>query len=385
MILNTDKARIQKRGFDKLWKHNFCGTLEMCTGSGKSRIAVLVAKHIVQKVPDAKILLLVPRENLRDNTWREEFTKWELLDVYENNVTSECYQTAYKWRNTQWTLVIADEIHNSLTENYGEFYKYNMYDHIVGLSATISVKKIPLLREIGAQIVFTYSLEQGIEDKVVSPYRVIVIRHEMESKLRNYKAGNKKVSWYQPEAQAYEYWTKQYEKAEEDMKPLAMKRAALARSKVLYQLPSKIPVAKIILDYHIKKGDRVLIFSESTDILAGIVGKYCIHSKKSKAVNRAILDSFVKGEINYLGNARMLNEGENLPGLNVTILVSYNSSLLDLIQRVGRIVRYVPGKESIIYIFATKGTVEEKWLLSLQSVYRNRIVKYVESTDLIES
>ena len=95
------QEEIQQLGLSS-WENNGCnGTLEMCTGSGKSKIGVLAhAKY------PGKNLLLVPTEVLRDVDWRKEFEKWG----YDFNIEAMCYASAYKLKDQEYNLVIADEI-----------------------------------------------------------------------------------------------------------------------------------------------------------------------------------------------------------------------------------------------------------------------------------
>ena len=67
--------------------------LSMATGAGKSKIPI----DYIKANPDiSKVAILVPTEELRDNNWREEFEKWDALDIWENKVESHCYASGSK-------------------------------------------------------------------------------------------------------------------------------------------------------------------------------------------------------------------------------------------------------------------------------------------------
>ena len=79
-------------------------TLLIGTGGGKSKIAI----DIIKELKPSSILLLTNSEVLRDNNWKDEFIKFGLSDVWNDIVTSECYQTVCRWKDTHYDLVIAD-------------------------------------------------------------------------------------------------------------------------------------------------------------------------------------------------------------------------------------------------------------------------------------
>src|SRR6188768_819142 len=62
------------------------GAIDAATGVGKSYFAIKECIDLVSKRPQAKILLVVPTEELRDNNWKDEFEKWGAIDIYNNNL-----------------------------------------------------------------------------------------------------------------------------------------------------------------------------------------------------------------------------------------------------------------------------------------------------------
>lgn len=55
-------------------------------------------------------------------------------------------------------------------------------------------------------------------------------------------------------------------------------------------------------------------------------------------------------------------EGHNFPGIDSGIVGQLNSKEKDLIQRIGRLIRFRPGHEAQLYIVVAEGTQDEKWL-----------------------
>src|SRR5687767_15456194 len=75
---------------------------------------------------------------------------------------------------------------------------------------------------------------------------------------------------------------------------------------------------------------------------------------------RAWLEAFNKGEVLALTTSKVLNEGVNIPEASVAVVLSGSGSTREHIQRLGRILRKVPGKEAVLYEVITQNTTEEQ-------------------------
>ena len=62
-----------------------------------------------------------------------------------------------------------------------------------------------------------------------------------------------------------------------------------------------------------------------------------------------------------VNTAKSLDDGADIPGLNLAIVLSNTSSPTQKTQRVGRVIRYEEGKEAEIFTLVVKGTMEENW------------------------
>ena len=106
----TTREELHKLGKELWLESDRKNSLILGTGTGKSKVAIDILKQLFLDETlcySSRILLLTNSTDLRDNNWKAEFVKWDALDLWEV-ITSECYQTVYKWGNTQWDLVIAD-------------------------------------------------------------------------------------------------------------------------------------------------------------------------------------------------------------------------------------------------------------------------------------
>lgn len=137
---------------------------------GKTRLGVLAATKAVEK--NLSVLIIVPRANLRDNEWKAEFFKWSSKDVYLK-CRIECIQTVYKWHKQHFDLVIVDEAHTTLSEQYRKFYFNNSYRSLLCLTATVpeNDEYKTFLLSI-APIVYSINIQQSQAKDLVSDYQI---------------------------------------------------------------------------------------------------------------------------------------------------------------------------------------------------------------------
>ena len=259
------------------------------------------------------------------------------------------------------------EIHDSLTPAYSQFYFNNEYDALIGLSATIerSTKyqeegytKGELLDKI-CPVIYSYDMDQAKKEGTTRKLNIYIIQHKLDNKNKNIKAGNKKKTFYQTEKAAYDYWDKEHKKSwyivDQTLKDLKIRITSTKRSRILYNLQSKIPIVKELLK-HIK--GKTIVFGNSLNSLENITSN-TVSSNNSDRQNKEIRDNFDKDKINVIGSFKKLKQGANLVGLDNVILMSYYSTEKDIIQRLGRLRNN--DKIGNVFILLTMGTQEEIW------------------------
>ncbi|MDO4294167.1 MAG: DEAD/DEAH box helicase [Eubacteriales bacterium] len=121
--------------------------------------------------------------------------------------------------------------------------------------------------------------------------------------------------------------------------------------------------------------ERILIFCERIEqaeqVYQKLAGEYGgrlrrYHSGMDKRQRREALCSFRDGEARILISCRALDEGIDIPGATVGIVLSGASVQRQRIQRLGRILRTAPGKErAALYYFYVKESAEEPSYLEL--------------------
>lgn len=113
------------------WIKSKCrGTLEACTGFGKTRCAINCIKTILNKYPNKRILIVVPSSGLKE--------QW-IQTIDNNNLTFNCEiqiintVIKHKWK---CDFLIIDEIHKALAKQMSQVFDCVKYKIILGLTAT---------------------------------------------------------------------------------------------------------------------------------------------------------------------------------------------------------------------------------------------------------
>lgn len=267
-----------------------------------------------------------------------------------------CYQTAHKltldtiFGNNNPTIVILDEIHDSLSPVYFNFAKNNLLGTNIprlGLTATVDrktvyeinteeVKKLDLLNSF-CPIVYSYTVKQGQEDETSRKVNLFVVQNKLDNYNRNITTGTKNQRWTTTELTQYQYYDKEFKKSlflpsQNKSREFLIRAAASRRAKLLYELPSKIKLCQEMLSFLL---GRTLIFGNSLNSLNDITSNV-ISSKNSEIENNHILEQFQKNKISVIGSFKMLEQGANLNNLTNIILHSYYGREKSFIQRLGK-------------------------------------------------
>lgn len=106
--MNNRKSEIQDQAVET-WKKAGCvGTLAMSTGMGKTFCFFKAVLSNCQL--GDKILFLAETRQREIDLFAdlEKFDKIYKTKLRKYNIQFDCYQSAYKWQDTEWNFVCAD-------------------------------------------------------------------------------------------------------------------------------------------------------------------------------------------------------------------------------------------------------------------------------------
>jgi superfamily II DNA or RNA helicase len=388
--INKRRTEMQIKILNLWVKRNYKGTAQLATGIGKSALGVFASKHyvLVKKLKDFKILIIAPSETIRDIVWKDDFKKFKATRAYNNNVTIECIQTIYKWRDTHWDLIIADEIHHYIgNEKYENFFKLNTWDKILGLSATISKDKVFYLNKY-APIFVTIGTKLATKMGFVSTHKVYNLGVELTVNERLYydkytEIFNDTFDLFNRDLKLLfvlldkdkfkDYLaSKSLEFDEYKTYPYECIRAMKKRKEIMNKAYNKLNIANSITEMFKRK---TIIFSSDIEmakkIQETIGSKRCVeyHSKISKKNRDKAFKWYNDGRttVDIISTVKALNEGITIKNISLGIQVSGNSTKKDFVQRLGRQIRLDNVEEPIFIILYSINTKEEDWVKSSQN------------------
>ena len=136
--------------------------------------------------------------------------------------------------------------------------------------------------------------------------------------------------------------------------------AAWRRSRQMLAYPqSKRKALRTLLVRH--RAQRVIVFVGDNETAYAIAREQlimpftCDIRRKERAV---VLERFRQGELRALVSAQALNEGVDVPGAEIGIIVAGRRGEREHVQRVGRLLRPCEGKRALIYEMVLRGTAE---------------------------
>lgn len=338
-------------------RKGFRGTAQLCTAFGKTFTAIRGACKLAKTADlNYRILILTPTEVLRDNAWVDEFKKWKETKVLYECVTIMCIQSAYKLKNTDWDLVIADEIHNYLSEEYSHFFFDNNIKKVIGLSAYVPEEYLHVLNKI-APIFYTITLNEAKAKGIVAPYKIFNISVKLnEQEREEYERADAVIKRHR-------------DKLSDDFMriPKYVRDAIQDRLDVIYNAEEKLNAVKVISDLFPTRDG--IIFTKSavfSDKMEEILAPHCVsyHSKQTKVERAHRLKRLRDGrtKINRISSIKALNEGVNIPSISLVFIAAFDSKIKNWIQQVGRGVRFEENKLTYVFNFYCANTVDLKTL-----------------------
>lgn len=332
----------QKLGV-KRWITTGCrGTLQWCTGSGKTRAAIIAIKSFLSKNINKIIVVIVPTEHLKIQ-WLQELNKFDLLQ----HVTVEIINSAIK-KITSIDLLVLDEAHRIASDTFYQIFNQRHPQLVLGLSATFSrLDGRHALLDKYCPVIDTLSIQEAIKNKWLAPYKeykVLIEPNDIDIYKEANRQFNESFAVFDFNFQlAMDCMTnviarRIYGKkmgmpaAELDAVVFTWGRALRTRKKYVMEHSKKLELTRKILSSRSDK--KAITFSATIKQAELIGGGYVVHSGKTKKKNRITMDEFAKLPLGVIHTAKSLDEGADVPGLNLAIILCNTSSQTQKTQRV---------------------------------------------------
>ena len=369
----------QKEGIRKWIKNNCRATLEYATGVGKTRTAILGIQTILKKYPNFRLLVVVPTEALQEQ-WKKELTKYEI--VFNTDVQIINTVIKHTW---DCDILILDEVHRLAADTFSEVFKKVKYKCVLGLTATLErldekhtiiEKYCPICDSIGlAEALANGWVSDYIEYKVMLDVADIDTYKEMNKEFYSHFEFfdydlNLAMSLVQGGiSKKIEYRNKICSNGDKETKSRVLQqinyhsrelfKVMQKRKKFIYNHPDKIRLTREIIKH--RPDSKIITFSATVDIAESIGIGYVYSGRDSKKKGRMTIEEFSNVESGVLNTVKRADEGLDVKGLSVAIILGMDSSPTRSIQRKGRVIRKEGDKRAEIFTFVINNTVETKW------------------------
>jgi superfamily II DNA or RNA helicase len=380
----------QRRAIKFFKENNYNALFEASTGVGKSRCAVEIIKAVYDIDSNIRTLIVVPKNVILETGWYRELVEAGLpiqdIGVYYGNIkeyakiTLTNMQSLSKIPLELFQFLIIDEAHNFATPKLLKLIS-KPFKYRLGLTATVKRqdnKHYDLLKIFNYNV-FEYSPAQALEEGVLNPFDFVSIGVYLDEETRD----------------EYENLSQQYSKvilAGGGFKkimlttgPVKNKMLMLLtqRKQLVNNYKQKFDVTKLLITKH--RNDKVIVFNQFIDqtnkmywhLLDSNIEVRQIHSKLDKEERDKTLMDFKLNKYNVLIAAKVLDEGYNLPKLDVAIITAGDKEDKQTIQRMGRVLRK-KDKNSTIYQIYCIETIEAEDAKERSNMLKKLAMTYQE-------
>lgn len=408
--MKIDRGRLarQKEGLRKWRENGYTGTLRWATGVGKTFAGILGIKHLKDKNPDLFTIVAVPSDPLRTQ-WKQRLIEHNVDRVYVETVHS------LVGKQHECDLFVLDEIH-SYTGGPVFSTLFDCVNRSYTLGLTAREREKPEDQEVlnaNASIVDIITLLEALRNGWISEFRVYNLGLTLlpEDRIR-YNKLHQEFNKY------FSTFDFNFDKAiaclgnrdlrnqvaremhmpvkTVDAHTFQFNRVMQARKKYLYNSVAVFNAAVSIINKFDNR--KIITFSETTEMVdrltEAIEDSAAYHSslktilidgKKfgKKRLKKLAIDKFTNGEVRVLNTAKALNAGTDIPTVDMSIKTSFNSTVLDSIQRLGRTLRKYGDKQAVEVNLCILNSQSEKWLRKSQKETPN--VEWITSIDQINA
>jgi type I restriction enzyme R subunit len=329
--------------------------LVMATGTGKTYTAFQIIWRLWKSGVKKRILFLVDRNILADQTKTNDFkpfgqamTKitnrridkaFEIyLCLYQAVTGTEEEKNIYKEFSPDFfDLVIIDECHRgSAAEDaaWRQVLEYFKGATQIGLTATPKETALVSNRDYFGEPVYTYSLRQGIEDGFLAPYKVIRIGLD------------KDLDGWRPEIDQRDKYgnlieDREYNDRDFDRNLVLEKRTELVAARITAFLQATDRFSKTIIfceDVDHAERMRQALVNANPD-LAAANSKYVMRITGDNDEGKAQLDNFIDPESTYpviATTSRLMSTGVDAQTCKLIVLDRRINSMTEFKQIIGR-------------------------------------------------
>jgi type I restriction enzyme, R subunit len=321
--------------------------LVMATGTGKTYTAFQIIWRLWKSGAKKRILFLVDRNILADQTKTNDFKPFgQAMTKITNRTVDKAfeiylalYQAVSGTDDEQniYKLVIVDECHRGSAAddaNWRKVLEYFSSATQIGLTATPKETEDVSNIEYFGDPIYTYSLKQGIDDGFLAPYKVV--RIGIDKDLDGWRPEKGKTDKH---GQVIE--DREYNETDFDRNLILEKRTELVAAKVTQFLKATDRFAKtIVFCENIDHAERMrqALVNANAD-LAAANNRYVMRITGDNDEGKAQLDNFIDPESTFpviATTSQLMSTGVDAQTCRLIVLDKRIASMTEFKQIIGR-------------------------------------------------
>jgi len=381
----------QSEAIDYFFKNNTKMIAVVPTGAGKTFFSIMLLKKIFEREPGTRVLIVVPKIVIADS-WVDELMNsgfhYNKIGLYKggckefSQITITTTSSVIKVNTEMFDFVIFDEVHNFGTPNLLNIIKRN-HKYKLGLSATperSDYKHWKIYNYFDYNI-YNYSLRDAFKDQVLNKYDFydIILELNPEDKHK-YEEITLHIANMMKLVGGYHAFLRL---PNNDIRKANLMKLFDRRKKLVWNNKEKMKVVSSLCKYYNDRGNKVIVFSQyntTTNNLYYYLGSEnikakAIHSSVPNNERKIIIKKFSKGEFNILLATKVLDEGFNLPSIDVGIILAGEQVHRQTVQRLGRVLRK-KDKNSKLFQLYFDDTFEAKVAKTKSEFFREHCDNY---------
>lgn len=353
------------------WRANKArGVVVLPTGAGKSHVALMAMADRLRST-----LIVAPTLDLVRQWYdlvRTTFAaRVGLLGGGEHDIqplTVTTYDSAYihmEHIGHRFGLVVFDECHHLPGESYSLIAQLCLAPFRLGLTATPERAdgRETLLDELIGPV--TYRKQIGeLSGEYLAEYRTerVVIDLTEQERERYQRARAQYLAFVRSSGismgspRGFSEFIMRASRTAEGRRALAAYRE---QRSLAFAAAGKLEYLEHLLSVH--KNDRTLVFTQDNATAYEVSRRFLVPviTHQTKVRERSdILSGFDEGRYRAVVTSKVLNEGVDVPSANVAVVVSGSGSVMEHVQRLGRILRRQGEKRAVLYELVSRDTSE---------------------------
>ena len=327
--------------FDAINRGDQNGLITLATGLGKTMVASSLISDFLMENPNANVLVLA---HMKDLVKQLDAASWPQLDksvhthvwtdgerpAFSDGVIFATWQSILMAVNNgeipinHFDLIIVDECHHAPSESFSNLLRELNSKFLLGVTATPWRSDGSTLRDLFGEPLFSMSVVEGMQKGFLSDV--------------DYKMLTDGIDW-----EEINYLSRNGHTVRDLNQLLYVPERDLGMIEKITETISETENARaLVFCRSIRHAERLLGFFRRFDIPTAV-----LHSQLGRTDKFKALSNFRIGKLTVLISIEMLNEGIDVPEVNIVCFARVTHSRRIFLQQLGRGLRISDGKKVV--------------------------------------